>query len=424
LSTAFCLLLVCIFVASGAAIHDELAAQSLIAAVAALAMAFAGISARAADVSFAYQITRRLRPAAAALAIWMVIQLVPISFGTHSIWNYANEALNRQGSGHISVDLGETALALVFYLANVSLILVAVFVAQDRRRAELILISLTAITAATVAVLLLGKLGLIAMREDAGVLAAISALGILLSLANGMRAIERNKSGRAGVAAPAPNAGPALAASGVGLLVCIGGLSLGATLNVALTTLFGVATFGSIQLIRRADFTTWMVGILVATMVAGAAMIVLWRYDPAHAVSPFLQFASASPDAISVAQRLLSDTAWSGTGAGTYAALLPIYQDLGRIVSEPPSTTSAFAIGLGWPMTLFAIAIAIAIVVILYRGALSRGRDSFYPAVGAACAVVVLAQAFCDASLLNSCVAVFSSTIVGLGLAQHIGRRR
>jgi len=424
LSTAFCLLLVCIFVASGAAIHDGLAAQSLIAALAALAIVFAGISARAADVGLAYQITRRLRPAAAVLAIWIVIQLVPIPFGAHSIWNYANEALNRQSSGHISVDLGETALALVFYLANVSLILVTVFVAHDRRRAELILISLTSITVATVAFLLLGKLELIAMREHAGVLAAVSALGILLSLANGIRAVEREKSGRKDAAMPAPNAVLALAASGVGLLICIGGLTLGGTLNVALTTLFGVATFGSVQLIRRADLANWMVGILVATMVVGAAMIILWRYDPAHSASPFLQFASASPDAISVAQRLLSDTAWSGTGAGTYAALLPIYQDLGRIVSEPPSTASAIAIELGWPMTLFSIAIAVAIVVILYRGALSRGRDSLYPAVGAACTVVILAQAFCDASLLNSCVAVFSSTIVGLGLAQHVGRRR
>ena len=84
---------------------------------------------------------------------------------------------------------------------------------------------------------------------------------------------------------------------------------------------------------------------------------------------------------------------------------------------------SALAIELGWPMALFASATAIWLVVILYRGALTRGRDSFYPAAAAAGTVTMLAEAFCDSSLLNSCVAVIIGALVGLGLAQTISSR-
>ena len=88
-----------------------------------------------------------------------------------------------------------------------------------------------------------------------------------------------------------------------------------------------------------------------------------------------------------------------------------------------PSTAAAFAVELGWPMTLVLIAIVAGAIVVLYRGALSRGRDSFYPAAAASCAVVLLGQAFCDASLLNSAVVVLGDAIIGLGLAQSISAR-
>jgi hypothetical protein len=74
-------------------------------------------------------------------------------------------------------------------------------------------------------------------------------------------------------------------------------------------------------------------------------------------------------------------------------------------------------------MVLFAMAIAAWLVVLLYRGALARGRDSFYAAAAAACTVLVVAEAFCDTSLLNSCVAVVADAVIGLGLAQSLSSR-
>jgi hypothetical protein len=422
LSIAFTLLLVCLVLASGLAIHDGSAARSLIEALAVVALAALAMSAQAIDINFVGRSTRGLKAAAAIPAVWMVFQLLPTPIGAHSIWAYANEALAQQAWGHISVDLGETILTLASYLANMSLTLVTIFVARDRRRAEQILFALAAIATITALGLLIGKWALIASAINNAVLAGVSALGILLSLASGLQTIERYEKGGEKPETGVQNISTAL--SGVGLMVGIVGLSASATLNVGLTTIFGVATFVSVQGIRRAGLAKWAALLLVATMLVAAAMIVLWRYDPTRALSPFLQFATASsPDAIAVTQRMLSDASWLGAGAGTFSALLPLYQDLGSSVTQPPSTISALAIELGWPMALFAIASTTWLAVILYRGALNRGRDSFYSAAAAAGVVTILAEAFCDASLLNSCIAVIGGALVGLGLAQTIGSR-
>lgn len=424
MSLAFNLLLACIIFASGSAVHDGSAAQSLIAALAGVALACVTVAARAADVKFASLVAGGLKYAAAVPAILMVLQLLPVPFGAHSIWAYANDALGRRFWGHITVDLGATVLALAFYLATISLVLVSVFVAKDRRRAELLLLVLTAATSITPLILLAGKWGLIAAPGDTNdVLAAVSALGILLSLTSAVRAIERHNSGSA-EAAGSTKLQVLLVASGVAVLICLGGLATSATPNVALIAAFGVIVFASLQVIRRIRLAGWATGILVATMIVAAVMIILWRYDAARTLSPLLQFAAAaSPDTISIAQRLLSDAGPLGTGAGSYVALLPIYQDLDGSVARAPSTAAALAIELGWPMALLSIGIAVWLVVIFYRAALARGRDSFYPAAAAACTIVMFGQAFCDASLSDSCVAVVGATTIGLGLAQSVSSR-
>ena len=424
MSVAFSLLLISIGLVPVLPIFDGLLVQSIISALAATALALVGISARAADVNLAAQVTRPLKLMAAVPAIWMVIQILPTPFSgmSHSIWINANEALSQQSWGHISIDIGLTIEALTFYLANISLIVVGVFVSKDRRRAELTLRALAAITTLTTIALLVSKL-IASAAETNETLSSISSLGIILSLTTGVRAVERDDSGSAEPTRPAQDTRTALVVCGTGLLVCIAGLAVGGTLNAGLIVAVAVVVFGSVQAIRRVDLAGWAIGIFIATIITAAAMIVLWRYDTARSLSPFLQFATAaSPDAISVAQRLLSDTGWLGTGAATYAPLFSIYQELGGSVTTPPSTASVFAIELGLPMALFTIALAVGLVAMLYRGALARGRDSFYPAAAAACAIVALGQAFCDASLLHSSVAVVADAVIGLGLAQRVSR--
>ena len=393
--------------------------------LAALAIASLGVSVRAIDVNLAARATQGLKVAAAIPAIWLIIQLLPTPIGAHSIWAYANEALGQHSWGHISVDLGRTILALAFYLANVALIVVGVFVARDRRRAELILFALTAITAITTFGLLSAKWGVIAGAANPDeILSGISALGILLSLTSAVRAIERHESESAKVEDSMQNIRTALVVIGAGLIIDITGLIAGASLNVAMATLFGIVTFGSVQFVRRIGLGSWAALTLIGTMAIAAAMIILWRYDSSRSLSPFLHFASpSSEDAISITQRMFADSRWLGTGAGTFTAVLPIYQDLGSSITQPPSTISGYAIELGLPMSICIIAIAVWLIVILYRGALNRGRDSFYSAAAAAGVVIVLGEAFCDASLRNTSIALLGDALIGMGLAQRISGR-
>lgn len=425
MSTAFTLLLACVILASGLATHDGVAARSLVELLAAVAIASLAVSARAADVDILSRATHGLAIAAAVPAIWLIIQLLPTPVGAHSIWANASEATGQHSWGHFSIDLGQTILALAFYLTNVALVLVGILVARDRRRAELILFGVTAITAITVAGLLIGKWGGIAgVRSSDDILSGVSALGILLSLTSAVRTIERFESETAKATRPAETVRTALIVIGAGLIVDIVGLFAGATTNVILVVLFGIATFGSVQVIRRIDLGNWAALVLIGTVIVAAAMTILWRYDSGRGLSPLLQFASASSvDAVSTTQRMLSDSRWTGTGAGTFAAVLPIYRDLGGSVEQPLSTISGLAVELGLPMTLFIIALAAWLVVVLYRAALNRGRDSFYPAAAAAGVVILLGETFCDASLLNMSVAVLGDALIGLGLAQCVSGR-
>ena len=68
------------------------------------------------------------------------------------------------------------------------------------------------------------------------------------------------------------------------------------------------------------------------------------------------------------------------------------------------------------------LALALALFGILLRGALTRGRDSFFSAAGAACVVLLAVEAFCDASLFASTMIVVASATIGLALAQSKSR--
>ena len=66
-----------------------------------------------------------------------------------------------------------------------------------------------------------------------------------------------------------------------------------------------------------------------------AAMIVVWRYDSGRSVALVLQFATTTTsDAFNTAQRMVADASLLGNGAGTYSALLPIYQESGAGISS------------------------------------------------------------------------------------------
>lgn len=400
-------------------IQDGLPAQSLFAAFAALIIAAAGVAARAADAQFAAQVTRRLGLAAAIPVAWMVIQLLPMpSQLSHTVWVNGNDVLDQKAWGHISVDLGKTLEALVFYLANIALILASILLARDYQRAGRLLIILSAVTFLTVLALLTDRvfhLFALSAYPQQG-LGAASALGLVLSLAVGALGLERGAQAK-------KSSRTFLFASAGGIIICTAGLAAAANINLAVVAAFGAVTFLSIQLARSLQLNSWTIAVLLATLLAAATMIVIWRFDPDRPLSPLLNFATSTPtNPLAVAQRLLGDTGWFGAGAGTYTVLLPIYQDFGEAAVQLPSSAAVLVVGLGLPVVLIAVGIGLWLIVRLYGGALARGRDSFYAAAAASGAVILLGEAFCDTSLLQAGIAGTGSVLIGIGLAQSVSR--
>ena len=88
-------------------------------------------------------------------------------------------------------------------------------------------------------------------------------------------------------------------------------------------------------------------------------------------------------------------------GAGTYAALVPIYRGIDDppAVFSPPSVAAAIVVELGRSALAVILAIGAVMVVVLFRRALARGRDSLYAAAGSGYAVLMMLGIFCDGGL-------------------------
>ena len=73
---------------------------------------------------------------------------------------------------------------------------------------------------------------------------------------------------------------------------------------------------------------------------------------------------------------------------------------------------------MGKPFLWAILVISAALVLALFRGAVRRGRDSFYPAAGASCVVAIVVLGFNNSSLFNTSVLLISTVAVGLAIAQ------
>ena len=91
-----------------------------------------------------------------------------------------------------------------------------------------------------------------------------------------------------------------------------------------------------------------------------------------------IRFAPKSVSSSAMAQRLLADSTWIGTGAGTYHDLVPIYRDPNELTGNeyPPTAAGQFSVEWGRPLFWAGVIIVIVMIVKLARAALNRGRDS------------------------------------------------
>jgi hypothetical protein len=403
---------------------------AFLVAYAAVAVTLVEASIQPGEAGHLASLIRPIAMIAPILAVWMLAQTIPLPIKSwaHPIWASAETALDNPIAGSITIDPGATLVAICRYLSVIAIFFVATAVAIDRTRAEWILFWLVGVTTlAAMAQIIYNLAGLNFPDEatDAGIRAsttALCALGVVVAATATIRAIERYETRRTRTDVPSTKFAIALSLALVAFAICSLSLALFAPAPIIFAAANGFAILAIIMIIRRLGLNLWT-GVAIAAIAIGSAIAIAETHVGSGILT--LRYASHSQSSlISMAQRIIEDTGWFGTGAGTFASLLPIYQaaDNVSIGMSAPTTAAQVAIELGWPAFWAILMMTIGFLFLLLRGALQRGRDSFYPAAGAGCIVVLTLEAFCDASLFRTTVVICAAAALGLGLAQSVSR--
>jgi hypothetical protein len=411
-------------------IFDGPMIHGLVIAGAALSLAIVALRIRPGEAEFLSSVIRL--PAVFALipAFSILFQVLPLkTVGlANPIWDSAAAAVGRHLGGSISIDPGATLVSLARYLSVAAIALVAAAVAVDRYRGKWVLFSLVAATTLIAAMVLANCSGYFTFLNNGAGGATVNAatdcagLGVVLATAAALQTIER---GRTNGKDQSPTR---LVLTFVACLVAVTVCSLAVIVDAPNQTDFaitcGVATLVVAIVIRLFRLGPWGYSAIVAVvLVVAVAVVALQPRKPT--VDLTLMFATRAPaPLIAVTQRILAETRWTGTGAGTFAAALPIYRDIDELTTGPvaPTAAAAIAVEMGRPFLWAMLLAAIALVVTLLRGSMRRGRDSFYSAAGASCVVTFALLGFGSAGLFSTPVLIIAAATVGVAIAQSKSR--
>jgi hypothetical protein len=319
-------------------------------------------------------------------------------------------------------------IALGQYLSMCAVVLVSAAVAVDRQRAERILFALTAATAAIALIVLVRDLiaagaGLYLYSFSSPPAIACASVGLIIAAGACIRTIERYETRRSTPHQSSSILLWAFAGSIAALAICAAALVSHATYGTIFASGCGLAALVCFWIIRRFELGLWGTT-AIAVLAVPVALLLISYHPPKQDATMALAFAETSGAQTAPSKRMLEDAPLLGTGAGTFAALAPIYREIDE---SPPgsvaaTTAATFAIELGKPMFwLITIATAVAIVLLL-RASLHRMRDSFYSAMGGGCLTAVLLAAFTAAGLLGIATELIVAAVLGLALAQSESR--
>jgi hypothetical protein len=354
-------------------------------------------------------------------ALWMSVQLLPLGYigVANPVWGSTRQALGFAIAGSIGIDTGAGLLGLIQYISVLAILLVTMAVTRNRSRADGVLFALMfAATIICLAELLSRRYIVGAAALDVGVVRNVGILGALLAVTAIIRAFERWQTSRG---LSKSNLIVSLAASTATLAICASALALRRTSNVEFSLVFSVTVLLAIVVIRRFELDIWGAGAITAVVLTASVSMVWLQYD--RRAADLMAAYSDDTTAVTINQRILADTPWFGTGAGSFQILANVYRQPSDAPVVMASTAAAkIAVDLGPPVVWMVAAATLLATAVLLRGALKRGRDSFYPALGAGCLMALLIRGFADASVFAQAVSIIAAASVGLALAQSGGR--
>jgi hypothetical protein len=413
-------------------IVDSPIEDGIIPAILALAFAFVARTIRPGQADHFLTLARPVAIVAAVPAIWLIVQMLPLGIAglSNPIWGSADTVIGHPVRGLISIDPGFTLLSLCRYLTMAAVLFLSLVASLDRQLAQWVLFALTTATA-LIALVLIGddvtsRNFLFATDHKALGAGALdsAALGLILSSASAIGEFERFQTQRIKGKSSIATFAMAFTFSVVAFAVCTIAISLHPSGYLILAAASGLATLGGVVLIRRLGLGPW--GRSAIGSIAIVIVVSIMATQPASRVTalmlPLIPQVSGSHSPL--VERVLAAAPWAGTGAGTYAALMPIYRDLDEPVTShsPPNVATKIAIEAGRPAVWAVLFMAVAATVTLFRGALRRGRDSFYSAAGAGSVVTIVLLSFTNAGMIQTTTSVIASAILGLAFGQRVSR--
>jgi hypothetical protein len=364
------------------------------------------------------RLTRLLRPvlilALAAPAACMLLQVIPVPHPlTNPIWASTSAALNERLNGVISIDVGATLLSFARYCTVIAVALCTAAVALDRERAAHILYILVAI-----ATLVAARQAITFEGADEGRARAlvVAVMGIILACAMAKQAIDQlQRSGR--LQRSRTMAIASLSVAGLSLIICGAAILIGGQPGFMIAALFGTATLLAIFAIRR-----WLLGPWGLAGLAAAAVIGLLGVLGTVPLKKDAQLVTAlSTQTQAATERMLSDVTPTGSGAGAFEALLPIYRDIGTAATqEYPTAAAVIMIEMGPAFLWCSIVVALLGAWTLFNRSLSRGHDYIYAAAGAGVLISLPIMALVDGGILNFGASLMIGMLCGLAFAQSL----
>jgi hypothetical protein len=408
-------------------LRDGLIMQGLVAGIVAIDLVITARTLRPGEAGFLISIIRPLTVVAVVPVLWVMVQMLPLRALAHPIWNSAEIALGHPLGGGISVDPGASVIALGEYLSVIALAFISAAVAVDRQRAEWLLFSLTAAVTAIALITLTYDFffpgAWVATFAGAQAIDCVS-MGIIIASAACIRTIERYESRRSSPQRSVPVLLWTFVACCVALAICSVAMMLGATPEVLIATGCGILAVTCVVIIRRFPLGSIGTTALVASAVAAGVLMLASRPEGHGASAPLALVGASSASLITLDERMLDDAPLVGTGAGTFAALAPIYGEIDDPQSNSLAATAAAAIAieLGKPMFWLIATATVGYIFILLRASLQRGRDSFYPAMAGGCLITLLLLSFNNAGPFGTATSLIAAAVIGLGIGQSRSR--
>ncbi|WP_298367504.1 hypothetical protein [uncultured Bradyrhizobium sp.] len=418
--TAFIRILIGASIPAG--LIDASLAIGLVGAAASLGLLASLAAIRPGELSFLKRVAGPAVAAALVPMLWIILQMLPLTFWAHPVWKFAGETLGAPLSGSITIDTGASLGALLLWLSLLSVMITAAAIAIDARRADMVTRSIAA--TATVAALILvlysdpvkAWLGAADAAHDgtANGFLVVVLIGVPLSLARALD-IGGHIGGRA------TRSRRLLAASA---LFCAASACWYGRRGAAIAIVAGIALVLMTFAARKLHLPRWSSAAAATAIVLIALVTALANRHPDVALA--IAFAHAPDELVQSTQNLLADLPTLGAGAGTTATLASTYMDWQGATTKPVVATSAAALIAQFGSAMFWTSLVVTIVGIaaFTAGARNRGRDWSYPAAAAAALLTLLLAAFTLPELPALPGVIVLGAVIGTGLAQRISRPR